>query len=97
MLLALRFLFGIGMGGEWGIGASLAMEKIPAAKRLLVRPAAAGLPVRLPAGGDRLRRHRQEPRLALAVRARLDPGAAGAASDPVQLMSHGTQDQYPTS
>jgi SHS family lactate transporter-like MFS transporter len=33
MLLVLRFLFGIGMGGEWGIGASLAMEKIPAAKR----------------------------------------------------------------
>ena len=24
---------GIGMGGEWGLGASLAMEKIPAEKR----------------------------------------------------------------
>ena len=33
MLLALRLLFGIGMGGEWGIGASLAMEKIPREKR----------------------------------------------------------------
>lgn len=33
MLLALRFLYGIGMGGEWGLGASLAMEKIPAEKR----------------------------------------------------------------
>jgi SHS family lactate transporter-like MFS transporter len=33
MLLALRFLYGIGMGGEWGLGASLAMEKIPVAKR----------------------------------------------------------------
>jgi SHS family lactate transporter-like MFS transporter len=32
-LLILRTLFGIGMGGEWGIGASLAMEKIPVAKR----------------------------------------------------------------
>ena len=29
----LRALYGIGMGGEWGLGASLAMEKIPAAKR----------------------------------------------------------------
>jgi len=27
--LVLRALFGIGMGGEWGIGASLAMEKAP--------------------------------------------------------------------
>src|SRR3954469_2374405 len=33
MLLILRGLYGIGMGGEWGLGASLAMEKIPAAKR----------------------------------------------------------------
>jgi SHS family lactate transporter-like MFS transporter len=29
----LRALFGIGMGGEWGVGASLAMEKAPAARR----------------------------------------------------------------
>lgn len=28
--LLLRALFGIGMGGEWGVGASLAMEKVPA-------------------------------------------------------------------
>jgi SHS family lactate transporter-like MFS transporter len=33
MLLVLRALYGIGMGGEWGLGASLAMEKIPASKR----------------------------------------------------------------
>src|SRR4051812_25419905 len=33
MLLILRALYGIGMGGEWGLGASLAMEKIPSAKR----------------------------------------------------------------
>src|SRR2546429_1516167 len=26
---ALRALFGVGMGGEWGVGASLAMEKVP--------------------------------------------------------------------
>ncbi len=28
--LVLRALFGIGMGGEWGVGASLALEKAPA-------------------------------------------------------------------
>jgi MFS transporter, SHS family, lactate transporter len=28
--LVLRALFGVGMGGEWGVGASLAMEKVPA-------------------------------------------------------------------
>src|SRR5947207_1465294 len=31
--LVLRALFGIGMGGEWGVGASLAMEKVPAKLR----------------------------------------------------------------
>lgn len=30
IFLVLRCLFGIGMGGEWGVGASLAMEKVPA-------------------------------------------------------------------
>ncbi len=29
----LRLLYGIGMGGEWGLGAALAMEKIPTARR----------------------------------------------------------------
>ena len=29
MFLVFRALFGIGMGGEWGVGASLAMEKVP--------------------------------------------------------------------
>jgi SHS family lactate transporter-like MFS transporter len=33
MLLVLRFFYGLGMGGEWGLGASLAMEKIPVSKR----------------------------------------------------------------
>jgi SHS family lactate transporter-like MFS transporter len=32
-LLALRALFGVAMGGEWGLGASLTMETIPAASR----------------------------------------------------------------
>lgn len=33
VLLVLRLLYGIGMGGEWGLGAALAMEKVPAARR----------------------------------------------------------------
>jgi hypothetical protein len=33
VFLILRALFGIGMGGEWGLGASLAMESLPAKAR----------------------------------------------------------------
>jgi SHS family lactate transporter-like MFS transporter len=33
VLLIFRALYGIGMGGEWGLGASLAMESLPAASR----------------------------------------------------------------
>jgi MFS transporter, SHS family, lactate transporter len=33
VLLILRLLYGIGMGGEWGLGAALAMEKIPVERR----------------------------------------------------------------
>ena len=33
MLLIFRALYGIGMGGEWGLGASLAMESLPANTR----------------------------------------------------------------
>jgi SHS family lactate transporter-like MFS transporter len=33
VLLVLRMLYGIGMGGEWGLGAALAMEKIPVKRR----------------------------------------------------------------
>ncbi|MDQ2972257.1 MAG: MFS transporter, partial [Pseudomonadota bacterium] len=36
VLLVLRALFGIAMGGEWGIGASLAMESIPPKSRGIV-------------------------------------------------------------
>src|SRR6266705_2982081 len=32
-LLVFRALYGIGMGGEWGLGASLAMEALPTAAR----------------------------------------------------------------
>jgi len=34
--LWLRALYGIGMGGEWGVGASLAMEAVPAKRRGLL-------------------------------------------------------------
>jgi SHS family lactate transporter-like MFS transporter len=33
VFLVLRVLFGIGMGGEWGLGASLALESLPTATR----------------------------------------------------------------
>src|SRR5579884_3570094 len=33
IFLILRALFGIGMGGEWGLGASLAMESLPTESR----------------------------------------------------------------
>lgn len=36
ILLGMRFLFGVAMGGEWGIGASLVMESIPPKSRGLV-------------------------------------------------------------
>src|SRR2546426_8381462 len=34
--MVLRALFGIGMGGEWGVGASLVMEKVPPRYRGMV-------------------------------------------------------------
>ncbi len=33
VLIILRALYGVGMGGEWGLGASLAMESLPAKAR----------------------------------------------------------------
>jgi len=36
VFFVLRLLYGIGMGGEWGVGASLAMESVPARWRGLV-------------------------------------------------------------
>ncbi|MGO8772335.1 MAG: MFS transporter [Mycobacterium sp.] len=33
VLVILRVLYGIGMGGEWGLGAALAMEKVPVERR----------------------------------------------------------------
>ncbi|HZZ18947.1 MAG TPA: MFS transporter [Opitutaceae bacterium] len=36
VFLVLRAIFGIGMGGEWGVGASLCMETVPAGSRGIV-------------------------------------------------------------
>jgi SHS family lactate transporter-like MFS transporter len=36
VLLVLRFVFGVAMGGEWGIGASLALESVPIKSRGVV-------------------------------------------------------------
>ncbi len=33
VLVILRLLYGLGMGGEWGLGAALAMEKVPVERR----------------------------------------------------------------
>jgi MFS transporter, SHS family, lactate transporter len=33
ILFILRLIYGIGMGGEWGLGAALTMEKVPASRR----------------------------------------------------------------
>jgi SHS family lactate transporter-like MFS transporter len=57
VLLVLRAIFGIAMGGEWGVGASLTMESIPPhARGLWVGLAAIGLSDRILPGVDRLRR-----------------------------------------
>ena len=49
----MRALFGIGMGGEWGVGASLAMEAAPrSVARHAERNSAERLFDRLSAGGD---------------------------------------------
>jgi MFS transporter, SHS family, lactate transporter len=41
VLVILRLLYGIGTGGEWGLGAALAMEKVPVERRgFLLGPAA---------------------------------------------------------
>jgi len=36
VFIILRLLYGIGMGGEWGLGASLVMESVPAKRRGLL-------------------------------------------------------------
>ena len=53
--LAMRALYGIGMGGEWGVGASLAMEAVaPRWRGFFSGLAAGGLRGRLSARGGRV-------------------------------------------
>jgi len=53
--LFMRALYGIAMGGEWGVGASLAMEAVLAAMaRIFLRPAPGRLCGRLSARGGRI-------------------------------------------
>ena len=81
VLLVLRFLFGIAMGGEWGIGASLAMESIPAKARGPVSGLLqSGYPCGYFLGAHRLLGGLQRAGAGLAgdVRRRRAAGAAGA-------------------
>ena len=80
VLLVLRLLYGIGMGGEWGLGAALAMEKIPAEKRgffsgVLQQGYSLGY---LLAALAFLASSSRPVRLARAVRASIMPGAGRA-------------------
>jgi len=133
--LLLRALYGIGMGGEWGVGASLAMEAVPANRRgffsgllqegyafgyllaaaayFLLFPAfgwrvlffAGGLPAlltlyirtRVPES-EAWERHRPDARMVgRAIWSNLSAFAYLALLLTVMnLLSHGTQDLYPT-
>jgi MFS transporter, SHS family, lactate transporter len=133
--LVLRVLYGIAMGGEWGVGASLAMEMVPAARRGLLSGllqegyaigyllAAAAYFVVFPALGWRalfflggapallvLYIRRQVPESPAWQRSRPNPRRIVRAvaenfgrflylilfMTMLSLMSHGTQDMYPT-
>ena len=64
----LRLLFGIGMGGEWGVGASLAMEHAPVGMaRRSLRHSSERLSVGIPAGCRRSPRHSARARVARDV------------------------------
>ena len=78
VFLILRALFGIGMGGEWGLGASLAMESLPTAgARTVFGNSAARLRGWLSARGACLLDCVSAFRLARIVCRRRDAGAAG--------------------
>lgn len=133
--LVLRVLYGIAMGGEWGVGASLAMEAVPAARRGLLSGllqegyavgyllAAAAYFVVFPALGWRALFFLggAPALLVLYIRRRVPESPAWQRSRPnprrivravaenfgcflylilfmtmLSLMSHGTQDMYPT-
>ena len=83
VLLVLRAIFGIAMGGEWGVGASLTMEIDTAAgARLRVGPAAVGLSGRIFPRLDRLWPAVSVYRMARYVHDRRPTGAAGVLHPP---------------
>lgn len=133
--LVLRALYGVGMGGEWGVGASLAMEAVPPRRRGLLSgllqegyalgyllaagayffvfprfgwralffvggaPALLALYIRLHVPESRAwRRSRPDPRrIWTGIRSNLPSFAyLVVLMTMMSLMSHGTQDMYPT-
>ena len=75
VLLIFRALYGIGMGGEWGLGASLAMETLPTqARGSVLGSFAAGLCLRLSPGGVGLLDRVSALRLAWPLCRRRTPG-----------------------
>jgi len=79
VFLILRALFGIGMGGEWGVGASLAMEAAPTRWRGIlsgILQSGYSIGYLLAAGGDAFRVARMG--LAADVLAGRAAGAAGS-------------------
>ena len=83
VLLVLRALFGVAMGGEWGVGASLTMEIDSAAcPRFRLRPSPVRLPDRILPRVDRLRAAFSDHRMARHVHGRRDSGAARALHSP---------------
>ena len=83
VFLIIRALFGIAMGGEWGVGASLTMETIPAKSRGLVSGfLQAGYPSGLLLASAVYRAALSADRLARHVHGRPGAGAAGALHPP---------------
>ncbi len=79
VFLITRALFGIAMGGEWGVGAALAFETLAGGgPRIFLRAAAGRLRGRLPDGGVRFRNRVPFCRLARNV---CDRRAAGLSGD----------------
>ena len=78
VFLVLRTIYGIGMGGEWGVGASLAMESAPCeVARDLVRHRAKRIFHRLSAGSGRRAFRSAQSRMARHVLGGRRSGAAG--------------------
>ena len=77
MLLVLRALFGIAMGGEWGVGAALTFETLPKEGRgALFGHFAGGLRLRIDSGVGGIRTLLSSDRMAGVVHSGRNAGAA---------------------